>query len=141
MRPAAPARDRDEQQLTSMIDVVFLLLIFFVCTLHFRVLEGRLDTRLPRDQGGLPQAVVDVLEPLDVALALDPREPSGFSVRVWGRRVPLDDLAAFVARVRRESPDTPARLSVAPDVAHGQVVSVIDAVMAGGIEELRFAAG
>ena len=36
---------------TSMIDVVFLLLIFFMCASKFRVLERRLDAFLPKDKG------------------------------------------------------------------------------------------
>ena len=34
-----------------MIDVVFLLLIFFICTMKFKVLEGKLATVLPKDVG------------------------------------------------------------------------------------------
>ena len=37
--------------LTAMIDVVFLLLIFFMCATTFRVPEGSLRAFLPRDQG------------------------------------------------------------------------------------------
>ena len=42
---------RAERDLTSMIDVVFLLLIFFLCSMQFRAEEGTLDTWLPRDRG------------------------------------------------------------------------------------------
>ena len=37
--------------MTPMIDVTFLLLIFFMCTLHFKSLEGMLASYLPKDQG------------------------------------------------------------------------------------------
>ena len=38
-------------ELTPMIDVVFLLLIFFIVTIKFKVLEGKLETELPKDVG------------------------------------------------------------------------------------------
>jgi biopolymer transport protein ExbD len=37
--------------MTSMIDVTFLLLIFFMCTLKFKTLEGKLSAFLPKDVG------------------------------------------------------------------------------------------
>ena len=38
--------------LTPMIDVVFQLIIFFLCALNFRSLEKKLEVALPKDSGG-----------------------------------------------------------------------------------------
>lgn len=38
-------------ELTPMIDVTFLILIFFMCTLKFKTLEGKLVSYLPTDRG------------------------------------------------------------------------------------------
>ncbi len=35
--------------MTPMIDVVFQLLIFFMLSMHFKEIEGKLITTLPRD--------------------------------------------------------------------------------------------
>ena len=40
-----------KMEFTPMIDVVFLLLIFFMCTLKFKTLEGKLSAYLPKDVG------------------------------------------------------------------------------------------
>jgi biopolymer transport protein ExbD len=37
--------------MTPMIDVTFLLIIFFMCTLKFKTLEGKLSAFLPKDVG------------------------------------------------------------------------------------------
>ena len=50
-------RDECEMEMTPMIDVVFLLLIFFMCTLRFKTLEGKLAAYLPRDAGVNPWQV------------------------------------------------------------------------------------
>lgn len=44
--------DGSPLDMTSMIDVVFLLLIFFMCATKFRLPEGSLQTHLPRNKGG-----------------------------------------------------------------------------------------
>ena len=38
-------------EMTPMIDVTFLLLIFFMCTIKFKTLEGKLSAYLPKDVG------------------------------------------------------------------------------------------
>ncbi|MEO1698553.1 MAG: biopolymer transporter ExbD [Planctomycetota bacterium] len=45
------ADEKHELEMTPMIDVTFLLLIFFMCTLKFKVLEGKLGAYLPKDVG------------------------------------------------------------------------------------------
>jgi len=45
------ANEKCEMQMTPMIDVTFLLLIFFMCTLKFKTLEGKLAAYLPKDVG------------------------------------------------------------------------------------------
>ncbi len=45
----------------SMIDVVFLLLIFFMCSMQFRPVEQKLEAELPKDEG--PERVEDIVVP------------------------------------------------------------------------------
>ncbi len=50
-RKKSTAEVKAELDMTSMIDVVFLLLIFFMCATKFRQPEGALRSWLPRDRG------------------------------------------------------------------------------------------
>jgi len=76
-----PRRHLEESQLdmTPMIDVTFLLLIFFMCTLKFKTLEGRLDAYLPPDVGPssdpaeTPEALDLVIEVVHPGTRLSPR--------------------------------------------------------------------
>jgi len=45
------AKEETSLEMTPMIDVTFLLLIFFMCTLKFKTLEGKLSAYLPKDVG------------------------------------------------------------------------------------------
>ncbi|MCP4093936.1 MAG: hypothetical protein GY747_10855 [Planctomycetes bacterium] len=60
--------------MTPMIDVTFLLLIFFIVTLKFKVLEGRLDAALPKDRG-TSTSEAEEIEKIDIMLFVaDPGE-------------------------------------------------------------------
>ncbi len=67
-------KDRDQFEeikpdMTPMIDVTFLLLIFFIVTLKFRTLEGRLDAALPKDRGAA-STKVDEIEKVDILITV-----------------------------------------------------------------------
>ena len=72
----AMAKEEHKLEMTPLIDVTFLLLVFFLCTLRFRTLEGRLAATLPRD-AGLAATPVEHRETLEVRTVV--RDP--------GRRV------------------------------------------------------
>ena len=36
---------------TPLIDIIFCLCIFFICSFHFKELSGKLDSWLPKDKG------------------------------------------------------------------------------------------
>lgn len=52
--------DTEKGDMTSMIDVVFLLLIFFMCAAKFKTLESKLQANLPKDMGESSAPAPDV---------------------------------------------------------------------------------
>ena len=75
------AAEESKLEMTPMIDVTFLLLIFFMCTIKFKTLEGKLAAYLPKDVGVNPSEAVERTEPILVRLdlvragtRLDPRD-------------------------------------------------------------------
>lgn len=134
-RPAAPDLD-----LMPMIDVTFLLLVFFLCTLSFKPLEGRLEALLPKGAGPNAGRAAELVQPLELLLAPDPTRPHGVAVRVDGRgTLDLAGLQALVRRLVAQGPDLRARLATAPGTTHGMVVAVLDACLAAGLAEVGFA--
>ena len=59
------ANEKHEMEMTPMIDVTFLLLIFFMCTLKFKTLEGKLAAYLPKDVG-VNQSDAEPIEKVEV---------------------------------------------------------------------------
>ena len=83
-------------EMTPMIDVTFLLLIFFMLTLKFKTLEGKLSAYLPKDVGvnstdAEPIEKVEILVRVRVkGLKLTPDflpydDPTGESRFIWNR--------------------------------------------------------
>jgi len=76
---------------TAMVDVIFCLCVFFMCSLHFRQLEGKFETWLPKgkgDKGGLVDQTA--LSEMRVAMFWDDAKQT--TVRQFGQRyVATDD--------------------------------------------------
>lgn len=158
MRAALARARRDEPRidLTPMIDVVFQLLIFFLCTLRYRTLEGRLDAFLPRDGGRAADSArverlevrVDVLAPGERRSARDPGRPwdgtgrfelvgRGLAYRVGPRQV--TDLAALeglLDELHGRFEDRAVALVPGPGTVTQDVVAVLDRLLAAGFDEV-----
>lgn len=113
-QPAAQRADRakrrrprgvEQPNLTPMIDVVFNLLIFFLCTGNFNQPEGLLPSRLPKHHG---VAAADELptSPIRVLLRQYGSGDKDYTIRIEQRaQQPSDfgDLSGVLAALR-ESP-------------------------------------
>ena len=63
------AQEEAKADMTPMIDVVFLMIIFFIC-IEFKVLESKLDAFLPTDKGSM-NTVVEPEEQLAIKIHVD----------------------------------------------------------------------
>lgn len=88
----------------SMIDIVFLLLIFFMCCMQFKTVEQKLDAQLPKDDG-IPLFPPPVVEPTEIRVKIYWANGRGqvihkpgvaFGEGYPGRRVPLSTAEAHV---------------------------------------------
>lgn len=67
------AQQEAKMDMTPMIDVVFQLLIFFMCSLNFHVMEGMLASHLPKDTGVFSASTRrSPEEPIYIKLVRDP---------------------------------------------------------------------
>lgn len=136
-------RDRLQMQFTSMIDVVFLLLIFFMCTLKFKSLESKITAHLPLDRG--PQTTYEELEPIEpMRIALSMRGSTCICALNGRSLGAMPDARGALYRrleaLRRASPNSPAEIAPDPTVSHGHVITVLDECMRADVGEVRFAA-
>ena len=105
--------------LTSMLDVIFLLLCFFVTVSVFSQWENEISIQLPsattaQEPDRLPGEIV-------VNLAKDGK------VSVNGRALALDDLKARLARIAKFYPGQPVIIRADKEVRYESLVGLIDA--------------
>ena len=139
------AEARREQALTPMIDLVFLLLTFFICASVGRVSEQVLETRFSGtavDAAVAPPAEdPPELGELWVTLARDGgRTTATVNGADRGGLAGLERVLAGLAAADAAG-IVPLILDVAGDVPAGDVVRAYDAARAAGFAEINFAAG
>ena len=143
MRRPPYHRDRGplEVKMTPMIDVIFLLLIFFVCTASFQPPEEVLPTNLSLP-GTIDNVRVDPewedLEEL-VVKVLRSRGRTTWQVnqRDCGR---LDEVRAVLVAASEVAGELPVILDVDGEVPLEDVIDVYDLCRRIGLDRIQFAA-
>jgi len=133
---------RLEVKMTPMIDVIFLLLIFFVCTASFRN-EEVLPLPFPPLPGTIETAVeIDPLEEdLDeIVVKILWRDGAVFWEINGQEYYDLDRVEGVLTTVRRLKSDLPVILDVEPAVPMENVIDVYDLCRQVGLEKVQFAA-
>jgi biopolymer transport protein ExbD len=129
--------------MTPMIDVVFLLLVFFLVTASFEEPEGRLAANVVVEAkpgaGGSP---LDAPPPdLDEVLVVGTREGDGVRWVVGERRAAdAAELATLLRDLAGVARDLPVTIDAGPDVPLGAIVEAYDAARAAGLPKVRLAA-
>jgi biopolymer transport protein ExbD len=149
-RDKASARQCGGLNTTPMIDVVFLLLIFFIVSTEFRSTEGLLPSNLPGTAG--PGEWVDPpVDEVRIILSQDPNAVGrSFTARIYSDKLGGEArgpeqvtaalrgrAAAFGGQQYREK----ALVIIQPDsgVEYNDVVLVLDAVVAARMKNVTFA--
>jgi biopolymer transport protein ExbD len=120
-----------------MVDVIFCLCLFFMCSLHFKQLEGRIETWLPKT--GNQQGVVTkpLLENIRVLLAWD--HAAGRTVRKVGSRLTPTDLDFEEAlNTYSKSFDLSVAVDATADVPWRDAVRVVDLCHQNGFLKVDF---
>jgi biopolymer transport protein ExbD len=128
-----------ELQIAPLIDVVFLLLIYFMVTASLIKKEGDISFILPATVAAMDVVTI----PLEVLIEID---DSG-TVLLEGLQFPqqdekLDDLVSQVRGLKAvaKSQQSPFFVNILPhrDALHGRVIDVMDACAAAEVESLTF---
>jgi biopolymer transport protein ExbD len=131
---------------TALIDIIFCLCIFFMCSFHFRQLEGKMDSWLPDHGGpGLADRARGV-ELEDIRVFLDAGPSGSVTRRVGAVQVPTDGelrgalrfLAAGSGRAGLGDPRVV--VDADPGVAWMEVVNVLSVCRGENLTRLEFSA-
>jgi biopolymer transport protein ExbD len=130
-----------------MVDVIFCLCVFFMCSFKFKQLEGKFDSWLPKELGiGVASSVADPIEEVRIAIFWDEKSQS-ITRQLGTRRVKDDDeLQGLIRQAhddasRAGKPDTPVTIDSSGPVPWKEVVNVINLCKREQIDRIEFAYG
>jgi len=130
-----------DSAMTPMIDVVFLLLVFFVATASFQTVEYLLPSSVSTQAAGGSAAAAQPeeadFEMVEVLLAMQSGRPT------WKiNDVPLaglDELSAKLTEMQQINPDADVIINPRPDVPLEHVIDVYDRARRVGFAKIKFA--
>ena len=128
-RRRSKRQDEEEVNLTPMLDVVFILLIFFIVTASF-VKESGIDINRPAAATAVRKERGNIL----VAIT-----PTG---QIWidRRQIDVRAVRANIERLHAENPQGAVVIQADRDSKNGLLVEVMDAAKLAGVENISIAA-
>ena len=128
-RRRARAAEEDEVNLTPMLDVVFIMLIFFIVTASF-VKESGIDISRP------PAATAERKERGNILVAITAND------QLWmdGRQIDPRSLRANIERLHAENPEGSVVIQADRLSKNGLLVQVMDAARQAGVTSVSLAA-
>jgi len=129
-----------------LVDIIFCLCVFFMCSFKFRQLEGKFETWLPKTGHELDSDPSKVLTEIRVAVLWD--ETTRTVTRKFGIRTIDDDaeLARAVVAARdawreRGVPDAPMTIDADARVPWRAVTDIVNLAKTADIAKIQFALG
>jgi len=133
------AAEKIEIQMTPMIDVTFLLLVFFLCTIKFKLLDGKLCTYLPKDAGVSVQPLQEELLRAEISMIRNDGKPLGFSLYLNRKEMnSLEELCRTLEIYARACPDLQVLCSPTQGILCNHVVQVMDECLKAGVTRISF---
>lgn len=135
-----------EINVTAMVDVIFCLCIFFMCSFHFKQLEGKIDAWLPTNKGNKTGPVdhPPLLEEIRVFMRWEPGQ-GATTRKVGNTAVGSDSELMDAIRVRKGDYEKAGRskfpiiLDATADVPWSDVVHVVDLCKTDKLTSIEFA--
>ncbi|MBL4631519.1 MAG: biopolymer transporter ExbD [Paraglaciecola sp.] len=129
MKRLRSAAEENEVNLTPMLDVVFILLIFFIVTTSF-VRESGVDINRPSAATATKKAKGNIL----VAI-----KPNG---EIWidKRNIDVRAVRANIQRLKAQFPQSSVIIQAETDARTGILVKVMDQIRLAGVQNISIAA-
>jgi biopolymer transport protein ExbD len=128
MKISKKAKRKVGLNLTSLIDVLFILIIFFAVSSTFLEQPG-IELKLPEAKSGNTQIIDKVIINVD----------RDGNIYLNDKPVKLDALAEQVKTLNEKRDEKSVTLNADSDVKHGTVISIMDALRRDGIYKIVIA--
>ena len=123
-------QDEDEVDLTPMLDVVFIMLIFFIVTASF-VNEIGIDVNSPDKNQNVKDA-----DKKSIVIQITSRD----RIKIRNRDIDYRAVRANIERLHAETPDAPVVVQPHPESRTDITIHVMDAAREAGVYNVSIAA-
>lgn len=130
MRRKHHSDDEAEINITPMLDIVFIMLIFFIVTTSF-VKEKGLEVARPSNAP--PKITEQKKGPIVVKI------DANSNIEIKGRMIERKAVQANLEREKAEKPDSTLIVAAHPDAETEALVTILDAAKAVGVESVNVA--
>lgn len=130
MRRRNRQSDEAEINITPMLDIVFIMLIFFIVTTSFVKEKG---IEVSRPSSTPPKEVKKNKGPIVVKI-----DANG-NITMKGRLLDRNAVEANLERAKAEKPDSPLIIAAHPDAQTDALVTILDAAEAVGVASVNVA--
>jgi biopolymer transport protein ExbD len=122
--------DEAEINITPMLDIVFIMLIFFIVTTSFVKEQG---LEVSRPSNAPPKEIKQTRGPIVVKI------DSSSLISIKGRMLEPGAVQANLERERAEKPDSPLIIAAHPEASTESLVTILDAAKAVDIASVSVA--
>ena len=129
-RKAIIGEETEEIDLTPMLDVVFIMLIFFIVTATF-VKEIGIDVNSPDKNQNVKDA-----DKQSIVVQITNRD----RIRIRGRDIDFRAVRANIERLHAENPDAPVVVQPHPDSTTETMIHAMDSARQAGVYAVSIAA-
>jgi biopolymer transport protein ExbD len=130
VRRLQQSEEEEEIDLTPMLDVVFIMLIFFIVTATF-VKEIGLDVNSPDKNQNIKDA-----DKKSIVVRVTNRD----RIMIRGRDVDFRAVRANIERLHAENPEAPVVIQPHPDSTTNIMIHVMDSARLAGVYNVSIAA-
>lgn len=113
----------------SLIDILAILLIFFIVTTTFRKTQPQLQINLP-DSKTAELAPAEQTEPLLLQVKGEKE------IMLDGAAISVEELSAKLTALRERSPERPIAMQADREAPFGTIVAVLDALKDAGVKNI-----
>ncbi len=131
-----PEEQKAEVPMSSMIDIVFLLLIYFIVTQKPIIEDTHLGVDLPTP-GGKPKDKPITLFTIDVHKQSDDPGKDLDIYYVNGRKWNFNDLALQLKKTAEQDKEQTIILNCGPNARHQKLIRILDACHDAGLSKLN----
>ncbi|MEM1157658.1 MAG: biopolymer transporter ExbD [Verrucomicrobiota bacterium] len=114
--------------IVSMIDILSILLIFFIVTTTFKKAEPRVEISLPESTQGKEESTIE--DPVVIFITADNQ------IFIGDRETTLEQLPREVEALLSQKPETRFALEADEGIQLGFFVKIMDAANAAGLNDL-----